>query len=125
MPEAPPEERLRERVHAHLDARRDPFDDARLARELAARPRVERQVRALVGALPARARRLRPWAFAAAAALVLLALPVALRRAPSPPLHAATVTLEVVRGAPETPRGAVRRLEPRPVLHWTFSGERP
>jgi hypothetical protein len=123
------DERLWERVHACLDARRDPFDDAELARDLAARPTVELRVEALSAGLRRlpRPRRVRV-APLAAAALVVAALGVAVwnaRPPPQAPARATTMALEVLRGTPPPPRGALRRLEPRPVLAWTYRGELP
>jgi len=132
MPEAQlldRDEDLWERVQACLDARRDPFDDAELARALATRPELAARVAALTAGLRRlrRPRRVRAVPLAAAA-LAVAALGVGLWNVRTPtqaPAPATSIELEVVRGTPPPPRGALRRLEPRPVLAWTYTGERP
>jgi hypothetical protein len=131
MPEAlDPESKLWERVHAHLDARRDPLEDVELARALRARPALERRVAALTRGLralePRRRGRARPLWIAAAAALALAAVFWSRRADPVvEPAAPASLALRIERGAAEAPRGARRRLEPQVVLHWIPQGERP
>lgn len=124
------DERLWERVHACLDARRDPSEDVELARALAAQPRIAARVAALRRGLSAmesrRRRRALPLSMAAAAALALAAALWSLRAgsadAPVPPT---SLALSIERGCAPPPRGEPRRLQPQPVLQWIPKGQTP
>lgn len=124
-----PDEGLWERVQVCLDARGDPFADPVLARDLAARPATAARAAALRAGLrrlerPCRGRRAR-YAAAALLAVALVAGPWSVRTPPRAPTRVPTIALDVVRGTPPPPRGALRRLEPRAVLAWTYTGENP
>jgi peptidoglycan/LPS O-acetylase OafA/YrhL len=137
-------ESLWKRVEDALDERRDPLQDPRLARELAADSmalaEVQRLVRRLdslaggVSAIQHRARRRRAVVAAGlAAGVAASALLIALGRgfragtAPAPRAVGAdlSVSLVVERTTPEPARCERVVLAPKHVLAWTLEGERP
>jgi len=129
------------RVEEALDARRSPFDDDRLARELAGDSESEAAARRLVArlALLAPARSARPDAprratipalrTALAAACGVAAALLATRAADHGPgggpeaERRVRVSLAVERIAPSAARAARVSLAPETVLSWTLEGE--